>query len=120
MRACLGLAAGTVAVCAVAVAFAGAEPVRSFETFKRPPREFARPQPDFVRAHLLSGGGSGRWQFWSAALEEFRSRPLLGRGAGSVEAWGAQHRALAYLVRDAHSLYPPTRGELRITGLALL
>ncbi len=99
---------------------AAADPVEAFRTFKEPPGEFSQPRDDLVRAHLLSGGGSGRWQFWDAAVEEFRSRPLAGRGAGSFEAWWAEHGSLAYFVRDAHSLYLELLGELGLIGLCLL
>jgi tetratricopeptide (TPR) repeat protein len=110
-------AVGAAAIVAAAIA---AEPVEGFRTFKEPPGEFVQPRPDFVRAHLLSGGGSGRWQFWAAAVDAFETRPLVGRGAGTYEAWWAEHGSLAYFVRDAHSLYAETLGELGLLGLALL
>lgn len=99
---------------------AASDPVERFETFKRPPGELTQPQRDFVQAHLLSGNGSGRWQFWSAAVDEFESRPLLGRGAGSYEAWWAQNGSIAMFVRDAHSLYLETLGELGVLGFLLV
>jgi tetratricopeptide (TPR) repeat protein len=80
----------------------------------------SNPAPDFTRAHLFSGNGSGRWQFWTAAGDEWRSAPVKGRGAGSFESWWAQHGSIAYFVRDAHSLYVETAGELGLVGLALL
>jgi hypothetical protein len=73
-----------------------------------------------VSDHLLSGSGSGRWQFWSAALDEFRSSPLRGRGAGSFESWWARHGSFRYFVKDAHSLFLQTLGELGVVGLLLL
>lgn len=73
-----------------------------------------------VSDHLLSGSGSGRWQFWAAALDEFRSAPLNGGGAGSFEAWWAQHGSFRYFVKDAHSLFLQTLGELGIVGFVLL
>jgi hypothetical protein len=113
--------AGLAAVVVLAlVAVAAAEPVEAFRTFKEPPGEFSEPRPDLIRAHLLSGGGSGRWQFWEAAVDEFRSRPVAGRGAGSYETWWAEHGSLAYFVRDAHSLYLEVLGELGLLGLLLL
>jgi hypothetical protein len=69
---------------------------------------------------LLRGGGSGRWQFWTAAFDEFRDHPLLGGGAGSYEAWWARHASFSYFVRDAHSLVVQTLAELGIVGLAIL
>jgi O-Antigen ligase len=76
--------------------------------------------PGTVGAHLLSGGGSGRWQFWTAAFDEFRAHWLLGGGAGSYEAWWARHASFAYFVKDAHSLVAETLAELGIVGIAIL
>ena len=75
---------------------------------------------DYVKAHLLSGSGSGRWQFWDAAVDEFRTSAVHGRGAGSYADWWAAHGALATSIQDAHSLYLETLGELGVVGLALL
>jgi hypothetical protein len=75
---------------------------------------------DTVSGHLLSGAGSGRWQFWTAALDEFRRFPVHGGGAGSFAAWWTQHGSFVYVVRDAHSLFLDTLAELGIVGLALL
>ena len=73
-----------------------------------------------VSDHLLSGSGSGRWQFWTAALDEFRRAPLHGGGAGSFEDWWAVHGSFRYFVRDAHSLFVETLGELGLVGFGLL
>jgi hypothetical protein len=102
------------------VAAAAADPVRRLDSFKQPPSEFLHAQPDFVRTHLLSGGGSGRWQFWSAALSEFRGDPIVGRGAGAYAEWWTQHASITYSVRNAHSLYLETLGDLGLVGAALL
>jgi len=96
-----------------------AHPLRRFEEFKQPPN-FPSRSNDFTRAHLLSANGSGRWQFWTAASDEWRSAPLIGRGAGSYESWWAQHGPITYFVRDAHSLYVETAGELGVVGVALI
>jgi hypothetical protein len=68
----------------------------------------------------LSGNGSGRWQFWTAAAQEWKSAPAVGRGAGSYEAWWAQHASFSYFVRNAHSLYLEVLGELGLVGFLLL
>jgi hypothetical protein len=112
---------GTLGLVLAALAgIAASDPVGRFETFRQPPVAFATPNGDFVKAHLLSGNGSGRWQFWEAAVDEFKTRPLLGRGAGSYEAWWAQHGKISYFVRDAHSLYLETLGELGVFGILSL
>lgn len=110
---------GSIALAAVVV-LAFAHPVRRFDEFKQPRVEVAASQHDFVKAHLLSASGSGRWQLWQAAVAEFDSHPLVGGGAGSYAAWWAQHGTLAKSIQDAHSLYLQTLGELGAVGLAFL
>ena len=113
-------AAAAVTVVAILAAAGGAiaaDPSRRFHEFKSPPAGTTHIAPDFIRQHLLSASGSGRWQFWTAALSEFRSKPLAGHGAGSYEAWFTQHGPIAYYVRDAHSLWLQTLGELGLLGL---
>jgi hypothetical protein len=89
-------------------------------------REFKAPPPAqaagavAVDSHLSSGSGSGRWQFWGAALDQFSEHPLAGDGAGSFESWWAQHGTLDWFVRNAHSLWLETLGELGVLGLLLL
>ena len=107
-------------VLAALVAVAAIDPVDRFNTFKKSPDEFANIQTDFTSAHLLSESGSGRWQFWETAADQFEEHPLLGDGAGSFEAYWAQHGTLYRFIRDAHSLYLETLGELGLIGLALL
>jgi O-antigen ligase len=103
------------------VGVAVAHPIRRFDAFKASPEAYhLSGSGGFVRAHLLSGNGSGRWQFWASAIDEWRTAPWIGRGAGSFEAWWAAHGTLGVFVKDAHSLYLETLGELGIIGLALL
>jgi hypothetical protein len=104
----------------VVVAFAIGDPTERIDRFRAVPEGSAVSDPDFVRSHLLSTGGSGRWQFWSAALSEFREHPVLGGGAGSYETWWAQHGSLPYFVRNAHSLWFETLAETGLLGLLLL
>jgi O-antigen ligase len=75
---------------------------------------------DSASSHLLSSGGNGRWQFWGAAVDEFETKPIAGRGPGSYEAWWAQHGSISYFTRHAHSHYLQTLGELGAIGLLLL
>ena len=95
-----------------------ADPAERLDAFKAPPA--GATDPGFIRSHLLSGGGSGRWQFWSAAVDQFQAHPVAGGGAGSYEAWWAEHGSLAYFVRNAHSLWLETLGELGLAGAVLL
>jgi O-antigen ligase/polysaccharide polymerase Wzy-like membrane protein len=116
----LRLALAVAGVVAVVAAVVAVDPPERFDRFRKAPSPPTAGQPGFTESHLLSGGGSGRWQFWSAAVDEYRSRPVIGRGAGSFESWWAQNGTIEYFVRDAHSLYLETLGELGLVGLALL
>jgi O-antigen ligase/polysaccharide polymerase Wzy-like membrane protein len=98
-------------------AVVAAHPVRHYENFKEIPPELSGAS---VQEHLFSSSGNGRWQWWTSALDEWQTRPAVGRGAGSYEAWWAEHASIPVFVRDAHSLYLETLGELGIVGLALL
>jgi tetratricopeptide (TPR) repeat protein len=115
--------AWTVVIVALAVGVAGAvaaDPAARFEDFKEPPNQQATDRRGFVSEHLLSGEGSGRWQFWSSAVDQFEEHPLAGGGAGSYGAWWLRNGSLAFYVEDAHSLYMETLGELGLLGLGLL
>jgi O-antigen ligase/polysaccharide polymerase Wzy-like membrane protein len=63
---------------------------------------------------------SGRYSFWSGAVDAFQSAPLVGIGPGTFQFWWAQHGDTAGFVRDAHSLYLETLGELGIVGFILI
>jgi O-antigen ligase len=114
-RAAVGLAAA--AVVAVIALTAVSHPVARVHDFSRP--SVAPDAPRFVRAHLVSDSGSGRWQFWTAAVDEWRSAPVIGAGAGSFAAWWAEHGSLTMFVRNAHSLYLESLGELGVVGFLL-
>jgi hypothetical protein len=115
----LGWATGAVLAVALLVFVAAGHPGRRFESFKQFPGINGQMDAS-VRSHLLSGSGSGRWQFWTAALHEWESAPLVGRGAGSYQAWWAEHASFSYFVRNAHSLYLEVLGELGLVGFLLL
>jgi tetratricopeptide (TPR) repeat protein len=108
-------AAFLVLVCLAAIV--AVHPVRRYEHFKEIPPELTGAS---VQEHLFSTSGNGRWQWWSAAADEWETKPAVGRGAGSYEAWWAEHASIPAFVRDAHSLYLETLGELGLVGLALL
>ncbi len=71
-------------------------------------------------SRLESFSSNGRWPLWKAALKENESATIAGRGSGSFEVWWAEHGTGGGFVRDAHSLYLETLGELGIVGLALI
>jgi len=114
----LGIVLAAVAVVGGAIVLAAEHPVRQYEAFKRLPGGTAG--GNLIETHLLSSSGSGRWQFWAAAVDEFRAHPLKGGGAGSYESWWAKHGSISAFVRDAHSLYLQTAAELGVLGLLCL
>ena len=116
----IGIATASAAGVALVVAIATIDPLSRFREFTRPPGGALAPADDFVRSHLLSANGSGRWQFWEAAADAFQAKPLHGHGAGSYEAWWAEHGTLAVFIRDAHSLYLEVLAELGVVGFLLL
>lgn len=83
--------------------------------------EFKRGEgPGKGEERLGSVAGESRYQFWSAAVRENASKPLTGTGSGTFEYWWTRNGDVAENVRDTHSLYLQTLGELGIIGLLLL
>jgi tetratricopeptide (TPR) repeat protein len=83
--------------------------------------EFKQPGgPGDGTERLTSFAGQSRYQLWQAAADQNASKPLTGTGPGTFEFWWAREGNEAETVRDAHSLYMQTLGELGIIGLALL
>ena len=111
-----GVVGGLVLLAIIGVALS--HPVAHFHAFKRPP--LAPSASGFTVSHLLSGSGSGRWQFWSAALDEWRSAKLAGGGAGSFAGWWAEHRTIGLSTQEAHSIFFQALGELGLIGFALV
>lgn len=104
------------------VGLVAVNPGKRVDNFKKPPEQSipGQQREGYVAAHLTSGGGAGRWQFWSAALDEWKADPLTGGGAGSYESYWARNGDITYFVRDAHSLWIETLGELGIAGFLLI
>jgi hypothetical protein len=69
---------------------------------------------------LESFRGNGRYQLWSSAVDENRTDPLKGGGSGTFEYWWAENGTQPVFVRDGHSLYVETLGELGVVGFVLL
>lgn len=69
---------------------------------------------------LGSVAGQSRYQLWSAAVRENGTEPLTGTGSGTFEYWWNRDGDTTETVRDTHSLYLQTLGELGIVGFALI
>lgn len=76
--------------------------------------------PTDVTDRLTTVSGNGRWQYWQSSVDAMQTSPLRGTGPGTFEFWWARNATIPSFVRDAHSLYFETLGELGIPGLALL
>lgn len=113
--------AGVVALLALG-GIVAADPIERFEDFKNTPTVEAvgGTGSDRIDEHFLSASGNGRWQWWGAAIDEFQDNPVVGGGAGSYEAWWTQNGKITGFVRDAHSLYLETLGELGLLGFLLV
>lgn len=108
---------GAVVVLLVAALVAGA-PGRishGWDQFKEPTGG-----PGKGTERLSSASGESRYQFWSAAVKEAGSAPLTGTGAGTFEFWWDRHADVEGTIRDTHSLYLQTLGEVGIVGIAIL
>lgn len=104
----------------VILAVVASHPIRRFDDFKS--SSFAvcgNVNQTCIEQHLLSSSGSGRWQFWGAAIGQFKAHPAGGGGAGSWWYWWLQHETSIYSL-SAHSLYLEALGELGIVGFLLV
>lgn len=123
-RAVVSRHAARLSVAGVAVVvLAGALAVGPVETagnLCEAPANLGQPSGDPNYSRLTSDAGTGRCQYWNAALDAYASNPVLGLGAGGYEAWWAKEGSLPNFILDAHSLFLETLAELGLAGLALL
>lgn len=112
------IAGGIVLALVVGLFFAGSGPSRVSDAW----REFESPGEvqKSGAGRLASFGGNNRAQYWRAAIDQFESEPLRGRGSGTFELWSNRSEGTEGFVRDAHSLYLETLGELGLVGALLL
>jgi hypothetical protein len=84
-------------------------------------REFKSAEdPGQGATRLESFSGNGRYQYWRSSDDQNTADPITGGGSGTFEYWWARNGDLPGFVRDAHSLYLETWGELGAVGLLLL
>jgi O-antigen ligase len=89
---------------------------RAWDNFTSGPRSTGADLTD----RLFDLSNNGRIQHWRVAWLSFESHPAAGEGAGSFQVAWFRDRDSTVFVRDAHSLYAETLGELGVVGLALL
>lgn len=106
---------GTVLLAAAATFIASGKASEAWNEFKAPASVTEQGADRFQAI-----GGNHRYQFWQAAFDQFETKPLTGRGSGTFEYWSNRSEDTAGFVRDAHSLYLETLGELGLVGFILL
>ena len=106
------------AATAVMVRFGG--PVdtadRAYDAFRAPPNT----DPEDLGERLFTFSSNYRTELWEESWIQFTAHPVLGGGAGTYEQHWLHERPLAHKVRDGHSLYLETLGELGPLGLAFV
>ncbi|HYP55934.1 MAG TPA: O-antigen ligase family protein [Solirubrobacterales bacterium] len=112
------VAAAAVLVALLAVGVAADAPSRASDAWS----EFkeAEEGPGNGAGRLGSAAGESRYDFWTVAVDQNAADPLKGTGSGTFEFWWTRNSDGSGTVRDAHSLYMQTLGELGVVGLALL
>ncbi len=116
-RSRLAIGGGALAIVVLIAALAAGVPGELSDRWE----EFKEPTFTSEGANRFdAASGSGRYQYWESALDAGASEPLLGIGPGTFEFWEARNGSLPGFVRDAHSLYLESFGELGIVGLLLI
>jgi hypothetical protein len=87
----------------------------AYNDFRHP--KVAQSSNPAARLSSLSGY---RYQLWKVALRAFTSHPLTGTGAGTFQFWWSRHATETQFVRNAHSLWLETMGELGLPGVLLV
>ena len=109
-----------VALAAAAIGLIGAGGVAAFGDLRqRFEAESTSGGPD-LNNRLFSVSGNGRSETIAVAWDMGTRHSLIGAGAGTFEYVWYEDRPSTQVVRDAHSLYAESLGEIGIVGVALL
>lgn len=111
-------AVAATAVALLVVAVAVDAPGRASDAWSE--FKHAEEGPGNGAGRLSSTAGESRYEFWTVAADQNAAKPLTGTGSGTFEFWWTRNSDGSGTVRDAHSLYMQTLGELGIVGLLLL
>jgi hypothetical protein len=114
------VALGTAAAAVVVVAVVAVGGPASVVTELRERFEGAPAVGPSLNDRLFSISGTGRAETIEVAWDAGMDSPVIGTGAGTFETLWYEQRPSEADVRDAHSLYAETFGELGVVGLALL
>jgi hypothetical protein len=113
-RIALGVAAGAIAIAAVAVVAGGRIATAWNEFFYGPPA-FQGGQE-----RLGSASGGGRTELWDVGMTAFAEHPLTGTGAGTWALEWRREGIPGLIAENAHSLYVEVMSDLGLVGLLLL
>jgi O-antigen ligase/polysaccharide polymerase Wzy-like membrane protein len=73
-----------------------------------------------LNSRLFQLSSNGRVEMWHVTWAQFKAHPVLGTGGGTFEEYWYTHRPSTQNVRDAHSVYLETLGELGLVGALIL
>ncbi len=110
--------AAIAAALAVLALIVAADPVERFEEFKQPPQGTELRVSG--QADLLRSGGTGRYQFWEAAVDSYAEAPLGGVGSGDYGSYWLERREVGLAATRAHSLFFESLAELGVAGLVAI
>jgi hypothetical protein len=115
------IATVVVVVMAAPIAIAAGVPNKAsdrWETFKA--RTGGGPSGPSAPSTAVDFKGNGRYQFWVASVDAYKTTPVRGIGPGTFEFWWARNGSYGGFVRDAHSLYLENLAELGVVGFLLI
>lgn len=113
--------AGLAATGAVAFMVAVGDPVDWVDERLAEFRQAETPDLSDRSSRFTINVGSGRYDLWRVALDDFRAEPLLGDGGGGFQySYLRQRERVQRDPRDAHSVELEVLSELGLPGLALL
>ena len=73
-----------------------------------------------IEGRYFSASGNGRYEYWSASIDAWKTKPIAGRGAGTWDYWWLRHATVEAFVRDSHSQWFDMIAELGVLGVALV
>ena len=112
-----GLATGVAVVVAVGAIAGPGLASSAWDQFRQHSSGPGLSQDPAARLTNLNGT---RDLLWASSLDAFRAHPGEGTGAGTFEFWQERGNRAVGPVRDAHSLYFESLGELGLPGLLLV
>jgi hypothetical protein len=115
------LVAGAVALAAIVVlAAASGQLSKRWDSFRS--ASGLDPNQGGQTAQVTDVSARGRYQYWSAAVKAWESKPVYGIGPGTYEFWWNRHGdpAASIFVVNAHSLYLEVLAELGLVGFLLI